>query len=87
VNPQLRPNPEMGRELLAHELVVKTVVVVGRGDRHICVTVWVLEVHDDFVLLRAGETNMVLVLIRRQDGTLIDDTGRRIHVWEYLGTV
>lgn len=35
----------------------------------------------------AGEIRVALVAFRRDDGTLIDDTGQRIHVWEYLGTV
>lgn len=81
------PHPEMGRELLAGELATKTVVVVGREDRPHRITVWVGEVGEDFVAFYAGEIRVALVAFRRDDGTLIDDTGLRIHVWEYLGTV
>jgi hypothetical protein len=82
-----QPNPEMGRELLAHELTVKTVVVVGREDRPHCFTVWVRELGEDFVAFSCGEIRTTLITFRREDGTLVDDTGQRIHVWEYLGTV
>jgi hypothetical protein len=77
----------MGRELLAGELVVKTVVVVGREDRPYCFTAWVRELGEDFVAFYAGEARVVLITFRRKDGTLADDTGKRIRVWEYLGTV
>jgi hypothetical protein len=82
-----KPNPEMGRELLASELVVETVVVVGRADRPHCFTVWVKSLGEDFVAFLAGDINMIFVAFRRDDGTLIDDSGARIHVWEYLGEV
>jgi hypothetical protein len=80
-------NPEMGRELLASELVVKTVVIVGREDRPHCFTVWVWKVDELFVAFRAGEIGNVFIAFRRDDGTLMDDTGQRIRVWEYLGEV
>lgn len=80
-------DPEMGRELLAHELKVETVVIVGREDRPHCFTVWVAELGEDFVSFHAGEVRTLLIVFRREDGTLADDTGKRIHVWEYLGTV
>jgi hypothetical protein len=83
----MNPNPEMGRELLAHELVVQTVVVIGREDRPIAVTAWVKELGEDFVAFYAGETHALLIVFRHKDGTLADDTETRIHVWEYLGTV
>lgn len=80
-------NPEMGRELLVSDLVVKTVVVVGREDRPHFITVWVGEIAEDFVTFYAGEIHTALIAVRREDGTLADDTGKRIHVWEYLGAV
>ena len=84
----MNPNPEMGRELLAHELVEKTVVLVGREDRpHYAITAWVQLVDAEIVLFSANEVHMVLITVRRPDGTLVDDTGKRILVWEYLGVV
>jgi hypothetical protein len=83
----LSAHPEIGRELLAGDLVVKTVVVVGREDRLHCITAWVRLVDSEFVAFHAGEANVTLLAARRADGTLMDDTGKRIHVWEYLGEV
>jgi hypothetical protein len=80
-------NPEMGRELLASELVIETVVVVGREDRPHCFTVWVWWFDDDFIAFKLREIDCVLIVYARDDGTLVDDTGSRIHVWEYLGEV
>lgn len=80
-------NPEMGRELLAGDLMVKTVVIVGREDRPHCFTVWVWHVGEDFIAFKAGEINHILIVLRLDDGTMIDETGNRIHVWEYLGEV
>ena len=78
---------EMGRELLAHELQVKTVVILGREDRPYLVSIWVSEIGDDFVAFYAGDARTVLLASRHKDGTLTDDTGKRIRVWEYLGKV
>ena len=83
----MNKHPEMGRELLAHELVEKTVVVVGREDRPHCITAWVKLVDDEVVVFLADEIKVVLITMRRPDGTMTDDTGKRILVWEYLGTV
>ena len=81
-------SPEMGRELLADELVEKTVVVVGREDRpHYAITAWVQLVDAEIVLFSANEIKLTLITVRRPDGTLVDDTGKRILVWEYLGKV
>jgi hypothetical protein len=83
----MNKHPEMGRELLAHELVEKTVVVVGREDRPHAITCWVELVDIQMVLFRANEIQLTLITLRRPDGTLADDTGKRILVWEFLGTV
>jgi hypothetical protein len=83
----LSKSHEVGRELLAHELTVKTVVVIGRDDRPFLVTTWVRTIGEDFVEFFHGEVNTAFLVCRQGDGTLTDDTGRRIHVWEYLGVV
>jgi hypothetical protein len=81
------PNNELGRMLLAHELVEKTVVVLGREDRATMYTVWVASVDADFVSFHAGETKTTLIATRHPNGTLTDDTNKRILVFEYLGEV
>jgi hypothetical protein len=75
---------EVGRELLAHELKVKTVVVLGveRHDRK--ATAWVTLVDEEVVVFSMGKTG--LIALRHPDGTLSDDTGP-MHVYEYLGEI
>jgi hypothetical protein len=80
-------DPEVGRPLLAGDLVVGSVVVVGREDRRHMVTVWVAEVSSAHVMFHAGVIRTALIVERREDGTLVDDTGRRLLVFEYLGEV
>jgi hypothetical protein len=76
---------EVGRELSAAELVVKTVVVLGRVDRQIMITSWVSRVGVDFVAFYQGESNNTFIARRLADDTLVDDSGKRIVVFEYLG--
>jgi hypothetical protein len=83
----MEKSEEMGRELRADELVVATVVVIAREDRPVAVTTWVREIGDDFVVFYHGEVKTAFIVMRNPDGTLSDDTGQRIHVWEYLGEV
>jgi hypothetical protein len=82
-------NPEVGRELLAHELKVDKVVWITRQDRHTVVTVWVAAVGPVLVEFVAAAKEPVIHFLaaREADGTLTDDTGKRIHVYEYLGKV
>jgi hypothetical protein len=80
-------DPEIGRELSAAELVVKTVVVIGRDDRPTLVTCWVQVIGSDFVAFFYGRVNITFIAYLREDGKLVDDTGRQIRVWEYLGVV
>lgn len=83
-------HPEMGRELLAHELVEKTVVIVGREDRASAITCWVHKISPEMVAFRAGvppDPPMLLIVWRLPNGEMRDDTGKRIYVREYLGTV
>ena len=77
---------EVGRELKANELKLKTVVVLHKAGRPL-VTMWVLRVGADYVMFGAGEINMTLIAKRNPDGTLEDDTPAQIHVYEYLGEV
>jgi hypothetical protein len=78
---------EVGRELSSDELVVKTVVVLGRDDRAVKFTAWVARVGVDYVAFQAGEVNMIFLASRSPLGILTDDTGRRIRVFEYLGEI
>jgi hypothetical protein len=80
-------NPEIGRELSAAELVVKTVVILGRDDRPNMFTTWVHSIGQDSIAFWSGEGGCLLLLYLREDGKLCDDSGVEIHVYEYLGVI
>lgn len=76
---------EVGRELKANELNVKTIVCIRREDRPITLTAWVSELGQDFVTFYSGAIKTTFLTFLREDGELVDDTGKRIIVNEYLG--
>jgi len=80
------PKDEMGRELKASELQVKTVVILSRDGLR-GVTAWVSMVGADFAAFEMGEIKTTLILRRLADETLVDDTDRQVRVFEYLGEV
>jgi hypothetical protein len=81
----MEPNhPEVGRELLASQLLPRTIVVLGRDEDPVLLTTWVHRVGQDFVSFRMGDINITLVAMRQPDDTLRDDRGQRIRVWEFL---
>lgn len=73
---------ECGRELKADELEPRTVVVIGPEDRDM-MTVWVLNVYPRYVEFRAGDAGVDIRFFRQPDGTLRDDSGKQIHVYEW----
>ena len=83
------PSSEMGRSLTASELVERTVVCVRREDRPIAATLWVEKVTKLSVTFLAGATvpHIVFMTFRLADDTLIDDSGKKMFVYEYLGKV
>jgi hypothetical protein len=83
----MTPTEEWGRELLANELLEKTVVILRREDRDIAMTAWVYMVSDLGVIFKQGVSRTMFLCARRSDGTLCDDTMQRVHVYEFLGEV
>ena len=77
---------EVGRELMAYELVERTVVVLRKKGRPM-VTSWVVTVATDFVMFHSDVVKTTLLLKRNLDGTMEDDSSTRIHVYQYLGEV
>ena len=77
---------EMGRELKASELQDGTVVILSR-DGLTGFTAWVELRILDIVVFGMGEIKTTLILRRLADETLIDDTQKQVHVFEYLGEV
>lgn len=82
-----RSDNELGRELTAAELVPGTVIVLGRIDRARMVTAWVQVLGVDYVTFGMGEVRTIFIARRLPDDTLVDDTGKHILVFEYLGEV
>jgi hypothetical protein len=79
----------VGKKLTASELKRQTVVVVRRDDRPYAATLWVETITPEFVVFLAGEPDPKIhfVVERRADGTMADDTGTEIKVYEYLGAL
>lgn len=77
---------EQGRELMAHELIERTVVILHKEGRPM-MTQWVVRVCFDYVMFHAGVSAVTLILKRNPDGTLEDDTPARVRVYEYLGEI
>jgi hypothetical protein len=83
-------NSEIGRELKANELKVKTVVVLMAERSRWVYTAWVYELGQDFVIFSyeiGPGTKVKFVAHLREDGTLADDAARKITVHEYLGEI
>ena len=77
---------EQGRELMAHDLIERTVVILHKEGRPMY-TSWVSIIGADFVAFHAGVLKITLLLKRNPDGTLEYDTPARVRVYEYLGEV
>jgi hypothetical protein len=75
---------EVGRELRIDELKPETIVVLCKEGRP-AITIWVSRVGTDYVMFYAGEINLTLIAHLREDGTLADDSGIHLRVFEYLG--
>jgi hypothetical protein len=80
---------EIGKELMLEDLKAlekPKVVVTRREDRNVGVTVWLIDVREHSVHFYGG-VGKIHFLALIEDSKLIDDTGRQVHVYEYLGEV
>jgi len=78
---------EVGRELAIADLKPQTVVVIappGRDD--VLLSMWIEAVDADMVTFFAGEMNWHVIAFIK-DGRIVDDRGRVVRVFEYLGEV
>jgi len=80
---------EIGRKLLAHDLKTETVVWLKRPNGSHIATMWVATLGPSWVefIANPGNTTYHLLLQMHKDGTLADDTGGEIEVYEYLGEI
>jgi hypothetical protein len=79
-------HPEIGRELLAHELRKRQIVWVTKQNRPAIMTMWVVEINESFVHLWSGDFGIELVLRRLPGGGVTDDSGLPMKLFEYLGS-
>jgi len=75
---------EIGRELQLNELQRKTIVILQR-DGEFGITMWVSFVGQEVVAFYSGRLNVLVVANIYEDGSIRDDKGKRIRVFEYLG--
>jgi hypothetical protein len=68
------------------ELMLKTVYILTKEGRP-AATFWFVGFQGDVALFYAGIAGTTLALHLREDGTLADDSGMRIRVFEYLGEI
>lgn len=83
-------NREVGRQLLAHELKVGTVVCVGRVDRPTALTTLRVEQVTENLVLFLGAAIIPrhsLMLRRSHDSRMFDEMNREFQAFEYLGEV
>jgi hypothetical protein len=80
---------EIGRELKTGDLMPEMVIWTNPEHRpDVFASLWVAEVSASMVWLYAGASNppISLGLFRQPDGTVKDDGGRTIRLFEYLGS-
>ena len=81
-------NEEIGRELRAREMKENTVVILNAEHQpHIFMTTWVKQITPGLVCFYSGVTRIYFIGRIQPDGTLKDDQGRTIKVFEYLGEI
>ena len=77
---------EIGRELTIAELTSRRVVVIAAPGRDITITMWVMAVDEKRVVFHSGVLNWSVINFIK-DGKIVDDRGRQVRVFEYLGKV
>jgi hypothetical protein len=81
-----KPEQEIGRELKASELKPDMIVIIAPpGNSNVMVTMWVSEVDAKVVDFYAGEMRWHVLNFIQPDGSITDDQGRLVRVYEYLG--
>ena len=75
---------EIGRELQPNELLRQTIVVL-RKDGGPGITMWVAFVGQSLCAFYSGRLQCLVIAAIAEDGSIRDDKGQRIRVFEYLG--
>jgi hypothetical protein len=77
-------HPEIGRTLSVNELQVKQVVWLQKSGRPAIATMWVTQIHPEWVTFYSGVTRVSFLARRCGDG-ITDDDGLPFAIYEYLG--
>ena len=78
---------EIGRQLKAHDLKERQVVVIEPPGYNLVCTMWVEHIDADIVVFWSSIFRWHIVNFRKPDGTIVDDQDRQVFVFEYLGKV
>jgi hypothetical protein len=78
-------DPEIGRELLWADLIPVSIVVVQPPGRELAFTMWVRAKNDKTIAFHSNVKNWSVINFRGPDDSVVDDHGRQVHVYEYLG--
>lgn len=78
---------EIGKELNARDLQPETVVVIRPPHAPGYLTMWVRHVGKTYITFYSGELHWEVMNFVRPDGSIFDDLGNQIHVYEYLGEI
>jgi hypothetical protein len=77
---------EIGRELTVAELKPHQVVVIAPPGRNVTITMWVRAIDQNTVIFYSGVMQWTVINFIK-DGKIVDDSGRQVHVFEYLGKI
>jgi hypothetical protein len=84
-----RPEEEIGRELKASELKPGTIVFVKVPPTNLMATFWVeaVDLEKRMAVFYSGMYRWHVINFIQPDGSIHDDKGRVVHVFEYLGEI
>jgi hypothetical protein len=78
---------EVGRELKASELKPRTVVIIRPPGQNVLITMWVKGIDTKLVVFYSGDLRWGVINFIQPDGSIHDDQGRVVRVYEYLGEI
>jgi len=82
----IKPNhPEIGRELLAHEIHEGQIVAMQKEGRNAIATLWVTHISENSIHFHAGKLGITFLACRLPDGHITDDDNVPMAMYAYLG--
>ena len=81
-------HPEIGKAIKGRSVEAGQIVVIAPPDRNVLMTMRVVQRIDDIIMFRGelpGGAGWMVVNRLRDDGAVVDDRGRVVELYEYLG--